>query len=206
VEKFGRLDVMFNNAGLGGASGPIDQLSIDAFDMTMAVLLRGALIGMKHAARVMKPQGSGSIISTASVAGFRSGFGFHTYSAAKAGIMQLTRTVAAELGEFGVRVNCICPGGVATGIFGKQLGMSAEEAEGTIEGVKEALKDIQPIKRSGVAEDVAKAALWLAGDDAGFVTGHALVVDGGVSVGRTMSETLEKLRPALLGSEDRGME
>ncbi len=197
VEKFGRLDCMFNNAGIGGAMGPIDQLSVEAFDMTMAVLLRGAFIGMKHAARVMKPRKSGSIINNASVAGLRTGFGPHTYSAAKAGIIQMTRTVAMELGEFGVRVNCICPGGIATGLFGKAAGLSAEDSEGIIEKIKAVFSDMQPIKRSGIPEDVARAALWLASDESSFVTGHPLVVDGGISGGRIWAQMAEKIRASL---------
>lgn len=196
VEKFGRLDCMFNNAGIGGAGGPIDELLIEAYDLTMAVLLRSVFIGMKHAARVMKPQRSGCIISTASVAGLRTGFAPHTYSAAKAGIIQLTRTASMELGEFNVRVNCICPGGVATGLFAKVAGLSAEQAEGTIGRIEEAFADVQPIKRAGVPGDVASAALWLASEDASFVTGHPLVVDGGISGGRVLAQMTDKIMAA----------
>jgi NAD(P)-dependent dehydrogenase (short-subunit alcohol dehydrogenase family) len=93
---------------------------------TVGVLLRGVFLGMKHAAPVMKRQGSGSIISTASVAGLRTGLGPHVYSAAKAAVIHLTHSVAMELGERGVRVNCICPGGIATPIFGKAFGLSPD--------------------------------------------------------------------------------
>ena len=144
---------------------------------------------MKHAAPVMKRQGGGSIISTASVAGLRSGFGPHVYSAAKAAVIQLTRTVAMELGEHNVRVNCICPGGIATPIFGKGLGMSVEEADALVPLMKGVLENVQPIKRAGLPEDIAQAALWLASDDSTFVNGEALVVDGGLSGGRSWSES-----------------
>ena len=189
VRRFGRLDCIFNNAGYGGVGGRVEEIPIAGFDETMGVLVKGVLLGMKHAAPVMKRQGSGSIISTASVAGLRTGLGPHVYSAAKAAVIHLTRTVAMELGEHGVRVNCICPGAIATPIFGKGLGMSAEQADEIVPLMKGVLENIQPIKRSGLPEDIAQAALWLASDDSTFVNGHALVVDGGLSGGRSWSES-----------------
>jgi NAD(P)-dependent dehydrogenase (short-subunit alcohol dehydrogenase family) len=189
VRRFGRLDCIFNNAGFGGVGGRIEAIDIAGFDQTIGVLLRGVLLGMKHAAPVMKRQGGGSIISTASVAGITAGFGPHVYSAAKAAVIQLTKTVAMELGEHNIRVNCICPGGIATPIFGKGLGMSAEQAEAIVPLMKGVLENLQPIKRSGVPDDIANAVLWLASDDATFVNGHALVVDGGLTGGRSWSES-----------------
>jgi len=188
VQKFGRLDVMYNNAGFGGVSGPIEETDMAEYDRTVAVLMRGVVLGMKHAARVMKPQGSGSIISTASVAGVGIGFGPHVYSAAKAAVIHLTKSVANELGESGIRVNCICPGGIATPIFGKGMGLTPEQADMTVELMKVRLAEGQPIKRAGLPADIAEAALWLASDAASFVTGHALVVDGGITTGRLWSE------------------
>jgi NAD(P)-dependent dehydrogenase (short-subunit alcohol dehydrogenase family) len=199
-QRFGRLDCIFNNAGHGGVGGRVEAIPVDGFDATIAVLLRGVLLGMKHAAPVMKRQGSGSIISTASVAGLRAGFGPHVYSAAKAAVIQLTRTVAMELGEHNVRVNCICPGGIATPIFGKGLGLSAEQADAIVPLMKGVLEKLQPIKRAGLPDDIAHAALWLASDDSTFVNGHALVVDGGLSGGRSWSESQfrrDALRQAL---------
>ena len=189
VRRFGRLDCIFNNAGFGGVGGRIEAIDIAGFDQTIGVLLRGVLLGMKHAAPVMKRQGGGSIISTASVAGLTAGFGPHVYSAAKAAVIQLTKTVAMELGEHNIRVNCICPGGIATPIFGKGLGMSAEQAEAIVPLMKGVLENLQPIKRAGVPDDIANAVLWLASDDATFVNGHALVVDGGLTGGRSWSES-----------------
>jgi NAD(P)-dependent dehydrogenase (short-subunit alcohol dehydrogenase family) len=189
VKRFGRLDCIFNNAGMGGVGGRVEAIDIAGFDQTIGVLLRGVLLGMKHAAPVMKRQGSGSIISTASVAGLTAGFGPHVYSAAKAAVIQLTKTVAMELGEHNIRVNCICPGGIATPIFGKGLGMSAEQAEALVPQMKGILANVQPIKRSGLPEDIAHAVLWLASDEATFVNGHALVVDGGLTGGRSWSES-----------------
>ena len=189
VRRFGRLDCIFNNAGFGGVGGRIEAVDIAGFDQTIGVLLRGVLLGMKHAAPVMKRQGGGSIVSTASVAGLTAGFGPHVYSAAKAAVIQLTKTVAMELGEHNIRVNCICPGAIATPIFGKGLGLSAEQAEALVPQMKGILSNVQPIKRSGLPEDIAQAVLWLASDDATFVNGHALVVDGGLTGGRSWSES-----------------
>lgn len=182
VRKFGRLDCMYNNAGFGGVSGPIEDLDMAEYDRTMAVLLRGVICGIKHATRVMKPQGSGSIISTASVAGVGAIFGPVVYSTAKAGVIHMSKALAVELAPFGIRVNAICPGGIATPIFGKGMGLSAEQADGTVEFMKMALAQSQPIKRSGMPSDIAEAALWLASDASSFVTGHALVVDGGITL------------------------
>ena len=187
-ETFGRLDVMFNNAGIAGAVGSIEEVSAEAFDETIGVLLKGVFLGIKHAATVMKAQGTGSIINTASVAGIRTGYGNHIYSAAKAGVIQLTRSVAMELGESGVRVNCICPGFIATPMIGRARGLSVEEADEKLDIVKDSFEGAQPIRRTGLPEDIAKAALWLASDDSGFVNGQALVVDGGVTGGRMWSD------------------
>jgi NAD(P)-dependent dehydrogenase (short-subunit alcohol dehydrogenase family) len=188
LSRWGKLDCMYNNAGFGGVSGPIEETDMDAFDQTMAVLFKGVVLGMKHAAPIMKAQGYGSIISTASVAGVAGAFGPHIYSAAKAAVIHLTRSVANELGESGVRVNCICPGGIATPIFGKGMGLSPEQADYTVDLMRVRLAEGQPIKRSGLPSDIAEAALWLASDASSFVTGHALVVDGGLTTGRLWSE------------------
>jgi NAD(P)-dependent dehydrogenase (short-subunit alcohol dehydrogenase family) len=200
VSRFGRLDCLFNNAGAGGVAGPIEEIPADGFDRTMGVLLRGVFLGMKHAAPIMKRQGGGSIISTASVAGLQAGYGPHVYSAAKAAVVHLTRSVAMELGESGVRVNCICPGGIATPIFGSALGLAGPEADRVAELMKTLLATRQPIQRAGLPEDIARAALWLASEESSFVNGHALIVDGGLSGGRMWSvvqEQRQQLRAAL---------
>jgi len=200
VSRFGRLDCLYNNAGLGGVSGPIEEIPVDGYDQTLGVLLRGVFLGMKHAAPIMKRQGSGSIVSTASVAGLQAGYGPHIYSAAKAAVIHLTRSVAMELGESGVRVNCICPGAIATPIFAQAVGVSGAAADRVAETMKTLLVARQPIQRAGLPEDIARAALWLAGDDASFVNGHALIVDGGLIGGRMWSvvqEQRQQLRAVL---------
>jgi NAD(P)-dependent dehydrogenase (short-subunit alcohol dehydrogenase family) len=188
VRKFGRLDCLYNNAGIPGPNEGIASIAADIFDSTVDVLFRAAFLGMKHAAPVMRAQGSGSIISTASVAGLDTGAAGHIYSACKAAVIHLTRSVAKELGEQGIRVNCICPGGIATPIFGKAMGLSSDLADQTVDMMKMLLPQAQPIPRAGLPEDIAKAALWLASDDSSFVNGHALVVDGGLIHGPKWSQ------------------
>lgn len=188
VQRFGRLDCVFNNAGSGGVFGPIADTPVDGFDRTIAVLLRSVFLGMKHGGRVLGAQKSGSIISTASVAGLEVGYAPHAYSAAKAAVIHLTRSVANELGEKGVRVNCVCPGAIATPIFGRGLGMSQTEAQRTVQFMSTLFAQAQPLPIPGEPLDIARAALWLASDDSRFVTGHALVVDGGITTGRKWSE------------------
>jgi NAD(P)-dependent dehydrogenase (short-subunit alcohol dehydrogenase family) len=204
VKTFGRLDCMFNNAGFAGVGGSITDIPAEAFDATMRVLLRGVFLGIKHAARVMREQRSGSIISTASVAGTDTSFGPHVYDTAKAGVIHLTKSVAKELGDSNVRVNCICPGYIATPIFGKSHGLATQVADQTVESVKEWLSQVQPIPRAGEPQDIANAALWLASDESTFVSGHALVVDGALLAGRRWSERQkfrEDMRAALGVSE-----
>jgi NAD(P)-dependent dehydrogenase (short-subunit alcohol dehydrogenase family) len=200
VKTFGRLDCMFNNAGFAGVGGSITDIPAEAFDATMRVLLRGVFLGIKHAARVMREQRSGSIISTASVAGIDTSFGPHVYDTAKAGVIHLTKSVAKELGDSNVRVNCICPGYIATPIFGKSHGLATQVADQTLESVKEWLAQVQPIPRAGEPQDIANAALWLASDESTFVSGHALVVDGALLAGRRWAERQkfrEDMRAAL---------
>jgi NAD(P)-dependent dehydrogenase (short-subunit alcohol dehydrogenase family) len=189
VERFGRLDCLFNNAGFGGVSGMIEETDTAELDATLAVLLRAVVLGMKHAAPVMKRQGSGTIISTASVAGINTGFGPHIYSTCKAALIHLTCSVAKELGESGIRVNCICPGGIVTPIFGRGLGLSEQEIDEKLPALNGPLSLLQPIRRAGQPEDIARAALWLAGEESSFVSGHALVVDGALTMGRGWSES-----------------
>jgi NAD(P)-dependent dehydrogenase (short-subunit alcohol dehydrogenase family) len=179
VERWGRLDVLFNNAGFGGAIGPIESTSLDDFDITFDVLLKGVFLGMKYAAPQMKAQRAGSIISTSSVAAYINGGSPHLYGVAKAAVIKLTESVALELGAYGVRVNCICPGFIAT-----PLAVGRPDADAAAhDRLRESVGSAQPIGRLGEPADIANAALYLAGDESTFVTGHAMVVDGGVKAG-----------------------
>jgi NAD(P)-dependent dehydrogenase (short-subunit alcohol dehydrogenase family) len=195
VERFGGLDCIYNNAGTPGSIGAIEDIDMASFDRTVAVHVRGVFLGIRAAARVMRPQGHGSIINAGSVAGLASGFAGHDYSACKAAIIQLTRTTANELGEDGIRVNAICPGGIATSIFGRAAGLDGDEAQRTVQFMTMALGDIAPIRRAGLPTDIAEAALWLASDASSYVNGQAINVDGGLLTG-----PLRRNRP--VSSED----
>ncbi len=184
VSEWGRLDCMFNNAGFGGVLGPIEDVPADDFDMTMDVLVRGVFLGMKHAIPVMKQQGSGSIINTGSIAGVTCGRGPVVYSAAKAAVVHLSKVTAMELGEHSIRVNAICPGYIATPLSTNTVGRPDTLIEERIKGTDYR----QPIPRYGQPDDIAQMALFLAGDRSSFVTGQALVVDGGAANGVMWSD------------------
>ncbi len=180
VSEFGKLDVMFNNAGIVGAIGPIDTTPAEEWLATLDVLLNGVFYGMKHAARVMKPQGSGSIISMSSVAGVTGGLGPHAYAAAKHAVVGITRNVGAEVCGYGVRVNTIAPYSVATGMVADAY----LHDHTAVNEAKKMLADESPlVNRPGTAEDVANAALWLASDESGYTNGLTLTVDAGVTTG-----------------------
>jgi NAD(P)-dependent dehydrogenase (short-subunit alcohol dehydrogenase family) len=172
VDAFGRLDVVFNNAGVGGAIGPLVETSEADFDYTMAVLCKGVFFGMKHAARRLRARGEGgSIINTASVAALSGDAGPLVYSAAKAAVVSMTRSAAVELAPERIRVNAICPGLIATPLPG----------DGDTERAARRFAGGQPWPETGTGAHVAGAALFLASEDSGFVTGEALVVDGGLT-------------------------
>lgn len=169
-KTFGALDILCNNAGIGGAFGPLTELSVDDWDETFHVLVRGVFLGCKHGARQMLLQGGGgSIINTASVAGITGGAGPLAYSAAKAAVVNLTRCAALELAPHRIRVNAICPGAIDTPLL--RQGRRGRDISAT---------PTQPLPGIGQPEDIAGAAMFLASDDSGFVTGEALVVDGGL--------------------------
>ncbi|MBT6275149.1 MAG: glucose 1-dehydrogenase [Chromatiales bacterium] len=184
VSEWGQLDCIFNNAGFGGVLGPIESTPVEEFDMTMEVLVRGVFLGIKHAAPIMKAQRTGSIINTASIAGLMAGRGPHVYAAAKAAVIQLSKSVAMELAEHHVRVNAVCPGYIATPLSANTVGRPDSLIEERIGGYAER----QPIPRPGRPRDIAEMVLWLASDRSGFVTGQALTVDGGVTSGMMWSD------------------
>jgi NAD(P)-dependent dehydrogenase (short-subunit alcohol dehydrogenase family) len=202
TERFGGLDCVFNNAGFGGVEGRIEETDAAGLRRTIDVLFSGVVYGMKHAAPAMKAHGRGSIVNTASVAGLQTGNGPHVYSALKAAVIQLTRSVATELAESGIRVNCVCPGAIVTPIFGRHLGLSQVEIEERTPILNQMFGSIQPLRRPGQPEDIARAVLWLAGDASSFVNGHALVVDGGLTLGMgwSQAEALHSQMREILGA------
>jgi NAD(P)-dependent dehydrogenase (short-subunit alcohol dehydrogenase family) len=197
--QFGSLDVMFNNAGIAGFPLPLLDTDVALWDEIVAVDLRGVFLGVKHAARRMRDNRiEGSIISTASVAGLGGGRGPCAYSAAKAGVINLTRQAAIELAPLGIRVNCIAPGGIVTPIFTRHV------PEDFIEPI---LAKAQPIARAGRPEDVAHAALYLASDESSFVSGECLVVDGALTAGSRnpmLGGTVEEMAGRMQGGAGQG--
>jgi NAD(P)-dependent dehydrogenase (short-subunit alcohol dehydrogenase family) len=171
VERAGRIDCVVNNAGVGGAFGPITDIEVEDWDYTFEVLVRGTFLGIKHGARAMKAQtGGGSIVNTASIAGFTAGAGPQAYSAAKAAVINLGRAAAVELAPSLIRVNTVCPGIVPTPLLGTPL-----------EELDEVLTEVQPWPERGRPENLAAVIAFLASDAARLVTGEAVTVDGGIS-------------------------
>jgi NAD(P)-dependent dehydrogenase (short-subunit alcohol dehydrogenase family) len=188
-KRFGRLDILVNNAGAPAKGGRVEDISLEAFDGAMAVHVRGTLAHMKYAAPIMRAQRSGSIVNIGSIAGHRAGYSSSLiYATAKAAVIHMTRCVAMELGEDGVRVNSISPGAIATGIFGKAMGLDHAEADKTVERIKVPFAGMQAIPRPGIVDDIAHACVFLASEEAGFITAEDLVIDGGVIWGRRYSE------------------
>ncbi len=182
-DAFGGLDTLFNNAGHAGLPGGVEAMTVEGWDATFAVLVRGPALGMKHARPLMIARGGGSIINTASIAGLQAGYGPLAYSAAKCAVIHMSRCAAAELSPLKIRVNAICPGLIATSIFGTALGLNREGADQMAAMVAQNAAGAQPIPKSGLPADIAAAALYLASDEAAFVSGTHLVVDGGITIG-----------------------
>lgn len=187
TDEFGRLDAVFNNAGVGGAFGPITEQSVEAWDATFAINVRSVFLGTKHGARRMIEQGGGgAIVNTASVAGLSGGGGPQAYSAAKAAVIGFTKAAAAELADHRIRINAICPGAIYTELLHR----------GVPERTDEWRERLQPWPERGQPEMVADVAAWLAGDESRFVTGEAVTVDGGLMAAtpRLMDHDLPHLR------------
>ena len=178
VKEYGRLDITYNNAGVGGATGRVENIKSEDWDKTFHVLTRAVFLGIKYSVEPMRKVGGGSIISTSSVAGLRGVAGLAAYSAAKAAVISITESAAIDLGHDRIRVNCICPGGIVTPLTVR--GNPAGE-----EAAAKGMARMQPIPRAGQPEDIAAMALFLASDDAEWITGTAMIVDGGMATGNS---------------------
>jgi NAD(P)-dependent dehydrogenase (short-subunit alcohol dehydrogenase family) len=195
VKHFGKLTTIFNNAGTGGAPDTAEGVTAEGFDSVMHLHIRAALFGMKYAVPEMKKAGGGSIISTASVAGLQAGFGPILYSIAKAGIIHMSKIAATQLAPYNIRVNAICPGLIATNIFAQAFGIPSQLAETRVDAIAEASKNSQPIQRGGRPRDIAETALFLASDGSDWMTGQALVMDGGLTLGPASAQEFGVFMP-----------
>jgi NAD(P)-dependent dehydrogenase (short-subunit alcohol dehydrogenase family) len=180
---FGGLDILFNNAGISDSMRLIEEIDAERWTWIYDVLVRGPALGMKHAVPLMQARGGGAIVNTASIAGLQAGWGPIAYSSAKAAVIHMTRVAAAQLSPQKIRVNAICPGLIATSIFGASLGLPRQVADQMVARIVEHAPKVQPVPKAGLPEDIAQAALYLASDASAFVSGTHLVVDGGITVG-----------------------
>jgi NAD(P)-dependent dehydrogenase (short-subunit alcohol dehydrogenase family) len=194
VERFGSLDIMFNNAGGGGISDvPFVDRDFSEYEKVTSLNLLAPMLGMKHAARYMLTRGGGSIINTLSTGGIFPGIGIPFYRAAKAGLLQVSKSLALELSPHGIRVNCITPGPVATDTFGTKLGVSKEKARQIEKLILDGILDMQALKQPVRPSDIAQGALYLASERSSRVTGHNLVISAGNGLGERVNHA-EKLR------------
>lgn len=175
LDTYGRLDIMFNNAGMADAA-PLDETSLESWNRVMAVTLTSTFLGLKYCLPIMRRQGGGAIINTASVSGTGGDYGLSSYNAAKAGVINLTRAAAIENAKFNIRVNCVCPGAINTRAAQILGGDRADE-------FRRIQAKAHPLGRMGEPEEIASAVAFLASAEASFITGAALMVDGGVTAG-----------------------
>lgn len=179
--EFGQLDGMVNNAGVVGAIGSILQISAEAYDHTMSILSRAVFLGVKHAARAMKPNGGGAIVSLASTAGVMGGLGPHVYTMAKHGVVGLTKSAASELSAYGIRINAVAPGGTVTA-------MTAALAGGDRDLITQNIAESSPLGFACMPEDIANAIVFALSDDARYMTGHTMVIDAGQTTSHLLTD------------------
>lgn len=181
--KGGGIDIVFNNAAAGGDRAPIDEITPEGWDRSMNLILRSVAMGIRYASPHMKGRKGASIVNTASVAALGAGYSPTAYAVAKAGVLHLTKVAATDLARYGIRVNAICPGFINTNIFTSSL----DVPEGSKDAAKAIIADMsahaQPVARGGQPEDIANAVAYLASEDASFMTGTHMLVDGGLTIG-----------------------
>lgn len=183
ADAAGGLDIVFNNAGAGGSRDKIDAISADDWDGTLDLLLRSVAMGIRYAAPLMMKRGGGAIVNTASIAALQTGAAPTAYSVAKAGVLHLSKMAAADLAQHNIRVNAVCPGFITTNIFTSAMGIEGAKRDAANQMIGGIAQQAQPIARAGRPDDIAGAVAYLASDDAAFVTGTHIVVDGGMTIG-----------------------
>jgi NAD(P)-dependent dehydrogenase (short-subunit alcohol dehydrogenase family) len=185
VDRWGRLDVMHNNAGLVGAQGPVEHTDLDDWSSTINVLLTSVFLGTKHAVPHLRSAGGGAIVNTASVCGLTGGLGPHAYTAAKHAVVGFTRSTALALADDGIRVNAVCPGYIVTELTASAMAsmLDGDQFEQRHAVTREFFNETQPLNRAGEVNDVAAAVAWLASSDSSWTTGTVHVVDGGLTAG-----------------------
>ena len=183
ASETGGIDVVFNNAGAAGAREPIDEIDAEGWDSTMNLLLRSVAMGIRYAVPHMKGRAGASIVNTASIAALGTGYSPTAYAVAKVGVLHLSKMAAADLAQYGIRVNAICPGFIKTNIFTSALEIPAEHVEAAKQVVFSMADQAQPVARGGQPADIANMVMFLASAEAGFITGTHMVVDGGITIG-----------------------
>ncbi|MFP5395252.1 MAG: SDR family NAD(P)-dependent oxidoreductase [Alphaproteobacteria bacterium] len=179
----GGIDVVFNNAGAGGARESIDEIDADGWDRTMDLLLRSVAMGIRYAVPHMKQRPGAAIVNTSSVAAVGPGYSPTAYAVAKAGVLHLTKCAATDLAQHGIRVNAVQPGFINTNIFTASMEMPEELVTTAKAMIAQMSSQAQPVARGGQPDDIANAVAFLCSDAAGFMTGASLIVDGGITVG-----------------------
>jgi NAD(P)-dependent dehydrogenase (short-subunit alcohol dehydrogenase family) len=171
IATFGRLDFAFNNAGIEGTSAPVQDCTEENWDKTIGVNLKGIWLCMKYEIPEMLKQGKGAIVNCSSVAGLVGFPGLPAYVASKHGVIGLTKTAALECAKLGIRINAVCPGVIQTPMIDRLTGNNKEAIE--------QFTGLEPLARFGQPEEIATAVVWMCSDEASFLTGHAMAVDGG---------------------------
>lgn len=182
-DKTGGIDVLFNNAGAGGAKEKIDEIDAEGWDFTMDLLLRSVAMGIRYAVPHMQGRDGAAIVNTASIAGLGAGYSPTAYAVAKCGVIHLTKVAAADLARHNIRINAICPGFIKTNIFATALEVAPEKRQMANAIIAQIAEIAQPVKGGGDPEDIANMVAFLASRDAKFITGAHFVVDGGITIG-----------------------
>ncbi len=180
----GGIDIVFNNAGAGGARAPIDEIEPDDWDRTMDLLLRSVAMGIRYAAPHMKGRPGAAIVNTSSVAAIGAGYAPTAYAVAKCGVLHLTKVAATDLARYGIRVNAVQPGFINTNIFTASVEMPADRVDTAKAMIAQMSSNAQPVARGGQPGDIANAVAFLCSDAAGFMTGTSMLVDGGLTIGQ----------------------